>query len=285
MQVIECPRQFQQSCLKAREKGELGLVPTMGFLHEGHQSLIREAVKHRSSALSIFVNPTQFGPKEDLSRYPRDLERDLEIARDCGVDLVFVPNPENMYPQGFDTWIEVGELADTLEGEHRPGHFRGIATVVLKLLNLAQCSHAYFGEKDFQQLAIIRRMVRDLDLPCRITALPTVRESDGLALSSRNAYLSAEDRQRALCLSRGLNAAQDLLLQGERDPLKLESAAREQVAVGADSIDYVALRDVETLREPEEVAPGKVVLLIAARVGNTRLIDNRILGKERFLIS
>lgn len=278
MQIFDCPRQFQQACLSARQKGELALVPTMGFLHEGHQSLMRKAVEHRTSALSIFVNPSQFGPQEDLARYPRNLERDLDIARELGIDLVFVPEPASMYPKGFDTWIEPGSLSLPLEGQERPGHFRGVVTVVLKLLNLAQCSHAYFGQKDFQQLAIIRRLVLDFDLPCEIVGLPTIREPDGLALSSRNAYLSPEERERALSLSKGLKAAQTLFAQGERDPVSLEQAARKDIEKAADSVDYVSLRDVESLQVPQVIEAGKVVLLLAARVGNTRLIDNAVLG-------
>jgi pantoate--beta-alanine ligase len=190
MRVFEDPKAFQAACLDAREEGDLGFVPTMGYLHDGHEALMRRARAHRTSALSIFVNPSQFGPNEDLSRYPRDLPGDLRRAEACGVDLVLSPSdPASIYPAGFQTWVEPGPLASMLEGEHRPGHFRGVATVVLKLLQLTQATHAYFGTKDFQQLAVVRRLVTDLDLAAKIIGVETVREPDGLARSSRNVYL------------------------------------------------------------------------------------------------
>jgi pantoate--beta-alanine ligase len=274
MQVFDDPKAFQRACLEARRQGELGLVPTMGYLHEGHASLLSAAARHRTRALTIFVNPAQFGPSEDLSRYPRDLERDLALAEAHGVHLVLAPPPEAIYPPGFDTRVEPGALAEELEGAHRPGHFRGVATVVLKLFQLAQPTHAYFGRKDYQQLAIIRRMAVDFDLPLEVVPVETVRESDGLAKSSRNVYLSPDDRRRARCLWLGLEAAKAALATGETDAAKLESFARAEVERGADRIDYVAVRDRDSLRRIETVEHGRAVLLVAAVVGATRLIDN-----------
>jgi pantoate--beta-alanine ligase len=277
MQVFSDPRAFQAACLAARREGELGFVPTMGFLHDGHESLLRLAAAHRTSALSIFVNPSQFGPNEDLARYPRDLAGDLARAERAGITLAFTPEAAAIYPPGFQTWVDPGELAAPLEGAHRPGHFRGVATVVLKLLQLAQPTHAYFGRKDYQQLAVVRRLVRDLDLPVDVVGAPTVREPDGLALSSRNAYLSPEERRRALCLSWGIAAARNAFAAGERRASELARLARVEVASGADHIDYVEVRDADSLAEIDHADPGRAVLLIAARVGRTRLIDNATL--------
>jgi pantoate--beta-alanine ligase len=281
MQVFEDPKAFQTACLTARRTGDLGFVPTMGYLHDGHQSLMELASSHSVSALSIFVNPTQFGPNEDLARYPRDLEGDLRRAEASGIGLVLVPKLEGIYPTGFQTYVEPGELAKSLEGAHRPGHFRGVATVVLKLFELAQPSHAYFGRKDYQQLAVVRQLVRDLDLPVEVIGAPTVREPDGLARSSRNVYLSPEERQRALGLSRGLRAAQSAFDHGERSAAVLEAIARAEVTRGASGIDYVAVRDASTLAEIEVVEAGRAVVLMAARIGKTRLIDNAVLGEDR----
>ena len=278
MRLFEDPKAFQAACLEARRAGGLGFVPTMGFLHEGHESLLRLAARHPTSALSIFVNPTQFGPSEDLGRYPRDLAGDLAKAERCGIDLVLAPTtPELLYPPGFQTWVEPGPLAAKLEGAHRPGHFRGVATVVLKLLGLAQPSHAYFGRKDYQQLAVVRRLARDFDLPLEVVGAPIVREADGLAKSSRNVYLTPEERRRALCLWRAQQAAMAALHAGARDAHALEALARAQVEQGADRIDYVAVRDADSLEELSEVVPGRAVILFAAYVGRTRLIDNGLL--------
>ena len=279
MQVFEDPKAFQAACLEARRQGDLGFVPTMGYLHDGHESLMRMAARHRTSALSIFVNPTQFGPSEDLSRYPRVLEGDLRRAEASGIDLVFTPKPEVIYPSGFQTYVEPGALSTSLEGAHRPGHFRGVATVVLKLFQLAQPTHAYFGRKDYQQLAVVRRMARDLDLPLKVIGAPTIREPDGLARSSRNVYLSPEERNRALALSHGLREAQAAFDAGETRAAALEALALDAVRQGADSIDYVAVRHADTLEEIEQVMRGGAVLLIAARVGRTRLIDNAVFGE------
>lgn len=279
MQVFHDPARFQEACAAAvRLHGELGFVPTMGNLHAGHESLMRLASRHRSSALSIFVNPSQFGPSEDLASYPRTLDADLAKARACGIQKVLVPAPESMYPTGFQTWVEPGALASELEGAHRPGHMRGVATIVLKLFNLARPTHAYFGLKDFQQLAVVRRMVRDLSLGIEVVGAPTIREGGGLALSSRNAYLSSEERARALSLHRALLLASDAFDAGEDDPRKLESLVLSQLDGQVDAVDYAVVRDVDTLLPVEKVLPERAVVLVAARVGRTRLLDNAILG-------
>lgn len=261
----------------ARAKGlRVGFVPTMGFLHDGHLSLMRDAKERADvSVASIFVNPTQFGPKEDLSRYPRDLDGDLEKCGRAGVDRVFVPEVAEIYPDGFQTFVEVGELQKGLCGARRPGHFRGVATVVTKLFAIVRPDVALFGEKDFQQLQVIMALARDLNLGVEVIGRPTVRESDGLAMSSRNAYLAADERQRALGLSRGLFAAVSLAASGEKRAAPiLERVRRELSAVNARE-DYVELVDAKTLRPIERIAPGVPArLLVAAFMGNTRLIDN-----------
>ena len=282
MRLFEDPKAFQAACIEARQSGDLGFVPTMGYLHEGHETLMRLAAQHKTSALSIFVNPTQFGPNEDLARYPRDLEGDLKKAEACGIALVLAPkDPAAIYPAGFQTFVEPGAIASTLEGAHRPGHFRGVATVVLKLLQLSQATDAYFGRKDYQQLALVQRLALDFDLPTRIVGVPTVREADGLAKSSRNVYLSPEERQRALCLWRAQSAAQAALKAGESRAAALEAIARAEVEKGADRIDYVAVRDSLDLSEIDHVIPGRAVILFAAFVGRTRLIDNGLLGQDQ----
>lgn len=279
MQIFHDPAHFQRTCKSAlRLHGELGFVPTMGNLHAGHESLLRLASTHRVSALSIFVNPSQFGENEDLSSYPRTLEADLEKARACGIHYAFVPTPESMYPDGFQTWVEPGEIAAELEGAHRPGHMRGMATIVLKLLNLAQPTHAYFGSKDYQQLAVIRRLVRDLSLDTDIVGAPTIRAAGGLALSSRNAYLSYEERQQAGSLHRALLAVSDAFDAGERNVGTLEALMVSYLEEEVDVIDYAVVRDADTLATIETAEPERAVALIAARVGSTRLIDNVVLG-------
>lgn len=277
MEIFEDPKAFQSACLAARRAGDVAVVPTMGYLHDGHETLMRLAAKHRTSALTIFVNPSQFGPTEDLSRYPRDREGDLRKAEASGIQYVLIPPPEAIYPPGYQTWVEPGALAKDLEGAFRPVHFRGVATVVLKLLQLSQPTHAYFGQKDFQQLAVVKRLVRDFDIPTEIVGVPTVRETDGLARSSRNVYLSPDERVRALCLSKGLAAARAAFAKGERSAAVLEALALNEVKQGADSIDYVAVRDTDSLEKIDQAASGRTVVLIAAKLGKTRLIDNAIL--------
>ena len=262
---------------RVRAQGKtLALVPTMGFLHEGHLSLMREG-KRRASvcAATIFVNPAQFGPKEDLSRYPRDLEGDLRKCGQAGVDVVWAPEREAVYPAGYQTYVEVTELSRGLCGARRPGHFRGVATVVTKLLALFRPDVALFGEKDFQQLRVIQRLNADLDLGVEVLGLPIVREPDGLAMSSRNAYLSASERQRALALRRGLRAAEALCAGGMVDARELVGAVRAELEQEEGvRTDYVELVDAETLAPVIRVADRPVRLLVAAYVGTTRLIDN-----------
>jgi len=254
-------------------------VPTMGALHEGHLSLVQRArADDDTVVVSIFVNPAQFGPSEDYARYPRDPDRDLALLRDVGTDLVFMPPVEEIYPQGFDTYVEVGKLAQVLEGASRPGHFRGVATVVAKLFNIVQPHRAYFGQKDAQQLAVIRRLTRDLGLPVEVVGLPTVREPDGLAMSSRNAFLSPEERKAALVLYRSLEAAQELWRSGVRDASLIRQRMGELLAgEPLARVDYVSVADAETLEELETVDRPALVSL-AVRIGKTRLIDNVGLG-------
>jgi pantoate--beta-alanine ligase len=263
-----------------RARGErIAFVPTMGYLHAGHVALLEEGRRRGDRlVLSIFVNPTQFAPTEDLARYPRDLEGDLGKAAGAGTDVAFVPTDAEMYPRGYQTFVQVRELEKGLCSAHRPGHFVGVATVVCKLFNIVRPHVAIFGEKDYQQLAVIRRMVADLDMPIEIAGLPTVRERDGLAMSSRNKYLSPEERQRALALSRGLRAASAFFDGGERDAAKLVAAAQAEIAPAATRIDYVELRDAVTLAPITERVAGPAVIAVAAFVGTTRLIDNRRLG-------
>lgn len=258
--------------------GTWGFVPTMGYLHEGHLSLIRRArAENDHVAVSIFVNPTQFGPHEDYNRYPRDLERDLRLLEPLQVDLVFVPSVEEMYLPGFQTWVIVEELSRPLEGASRPGHFRGVATVVAKLFNIVQPDRAYFGQKDAQQAVVIRRMVRDLNFPVEIVVCPTVREPDGLALSSRNTYLNPQERQAATVLFRALQAAKARYEAGERDGERLREAMREVLrGEPLARVDYVSVADPETLEELSRVE-GSALLSLAVYIGNTRLIDNLLL--------
>ena len=258
----------------------LGLVPTMGALHEGHLALVRRARGENAAvAVSIFVNPTQFGPREDLDTYPRDMERDLALLEAEGVDLVYAPTLEEVYPPGFDTWVEPGALGNMLEGAVRPGHFRGVATVVAKLFGVVRPDRAYFGQKDGQQLAVIRQLVRDLNLGVEIVAVPTVRAADGLALSSRNAYLTPEERQAAPVIYRALRRAEELWQAGETDGETLREAVRAvlegEPLLG--NIDYVSVADATTLVELERVDRPAMVAM-AVRLGKTRLIDNVVLG-------
>ena len=261
--------------------GRVAFVPTMGALHEGHLSLMREARRLGALAVaSVFVNPTQFGPHEDFARYPRDLDGDRDKAGAAGIDLVFCPTVEEMYPAGEKTRVVVSELTAGLCGAFRPGHFDGVTTVVCKLLSAVGPCVAIFGRKDYQQLKVIERMVRDLLLPHEIRGMPIVREADGLAMSSRNAYLTTEQRARALSLSRGLGAARAAFDAGTRSAAALLAAARPPIAAAMDSIDYLTLADPETLvAVPDATDAGpRALLAVAARIGKTRLIDNVVLG-------
>jgi pantoate--beta-alanine ligase len=280
--IVKSPSEMRARAEAWRAAGKrIAFVPTMGYLHRGHVSLL-EAGRHRGDqlVLSIFVNPTQFGPNEDLSRYPRDLDGDLDKARAAGVDLAYVPEPAAMYPDGYQTFVEVSELQKGLCGASRPGHFRGVATVVLKLLNAVQPHVALFGMKDYQQLQVIRRMVHDLDLGVDIVGMPIVREADGLALSSRNAYLSPDERRRALALSRALIVAREAFENRtpSRTAVHFVDIVRQTVHMTEGvRIDYVELRDAETLAPIDGKITRPAVLAIAAFIGNTRLIDNQLL--------
>jgi pantoate--beta-alanine ligase len=272
----------REACDAARARGErVGFVPTMGALHEGHLALVREAKKRAPFVVvSIFVNPTQFGPNEDLAKYPRDLARDLARLAPLGVAGVFAPQPSELYETGEDTRVHVGRVAEPLCGRTRPGHFEGVATVVAKLFNVVGPGVAVFGQKDYQQLLVVRRMVRDLFVPVEIVGLRTIREPDGLAMSSRNAFLSADDRARALALARGLSAAARAFADGERDARVLEGLARAPIDLVASSVDYVEVRDPDSLAAIDALTGPRAVLAVACRIGVTRLIDNVVLGED-----
>jgi pantoate--beta-alanine ligase len=256
----------------------IGFVPTMGYLHQGHVSLVHLAKKDCSSVVaSVFVNPTQFGPQEDLTAYPRDIPGDLQKLEDAGVNLVWLPTPEIIYPQGFDTWVDVRGVTEPLEGAMRPGHFRGVATVVAKLFNAVQPDKAYFGQKDAQQVAVIRQMVRDLNFPVEIVVGPTVREPDGLAMSSRNSYLNADERKAATVLHRALTAAQQVYAKGERSAEALRTLMRKTIEQEPlAKMQYVSCAHAQTLQELETIDHG-ALLSMAVFIGKTRLIDNIVL--------
>jgi len=263
---------------RQRLPSPIGFVPTMGFLHEGHLALVRHAKKENASAVvSIFVNPTQFGPSEDFKKYPRDTRRDLELLEKEGTNLVFMPKAEEMYPAGYNTWVDVDKITDRLEGASRPGHFRGVCTVVAKLFNLVEPDAAYFGQKDAQQALVIRKMAAELNMKLRVVTLPTVREPDGLAMSSRNTYLNPEERRAATVLYRALSLAQDFHTHGEKDAAKIRHEMmalllREPLA----EVEYASIADNETLEELETLTAPALVSL-AVKIGKKRLIDNTIL--------
>ncbi|OGC36226.1 pantoate--beta-alanine ligase [candidate division WOR-1 bacterium RIFOXYB2_FULL_48_7] len=281
MREFKQPNDIYQYTLRAKNHGKkVGLVPTMGALHEGHLSLI-EACKRRAdiAVVSIFVNPTQFAPNEDFRQYPRDLRRDKKLLKELQVDALFVPEAEAMYAPGFRAYVEVEEFSKKMCGRSRPTHFRGVATVVTKLLNIIAPDIAFFGEKDFQQQLIIRRLVSDLNLPVEIVTMPTVRELDGLAKSSRNKYLNHRERQAAVVLYRSLKMAKEEIEGGERDARKITFKIRS--LIGSEPsvrIDYVAVADPETLEDVVDIR-GRVVIALAVYLGKTRLIDNLIVGK------
>lgn len=268
--------ELRQAVATARVSGcTIGCVPTMGALHAGHVSLIEEARKRTDFVVvTIFVNPSQFAPHEDLAKYPRPLERDLQLCRDAGASLVYVPEVPSLYPPGFQSWVTVDDLSKPLEGTFRATHFRGVTTIVLKLFNIVQPDVACFGAKDYQQQTIIRRMVKDLDLPVEIVICPTIREADGLAMSSRNVYLSKSERATALTLSKSLALAQEQLDAGQRDVAAISAAMRSMLEAQPIQVDYVVIADPDSL-ETLTAAQPRMVALIAARVGATRLIDNR----------
>ncbi len=265
---------------KARRslRGAVGLVPTMGFLHDGHIELVRRAKKDGPNAVAtIFVNPTQFGPKEDFAAYPRDLPRDLHMLESVGTDIVFIPPASEIYPPHFSTWVDVEKVTDRLEGAVRPGHFRGVATVCNKLFNLVEPTRSYFGQKDAQQCVVVKRMVADLNMNLEIVIVPTVRESDGLAMSSRNVYLNADERKAALVLSKSLALAREMYAKGERDAERMRQSMitfikKEPLA----NIDYVSIADAESLEELDSIKPPALVSLVV-KIGKPRLLDNTTL--------
>lgn len=276
MQIAETITQMR--ALRRQSQGSVGFVPTMGYLHDGHLALVRRARGENSVVVvSIFVNPTQFGPTEDFNRYPRDIPRDLSLLEKEGTDIVFIPSASEMYPQGFSSWVLVEKVTERLEGRSRPGHFKGVATVVNKLFNIVEPTRAYFGQKDAQQVVVIKRMVADLNMNVEIVVVPTVRESDGLAMSSRNVYLNPQERQAATVLFRALSLAKSLWEKGERDAevirremeflIKSEPLAR---------VDYVSIADPDTLEELSKI-DGVALVSLAVWIGKTRLIDNLVL--------
>ncbi|MCS7263745.1 MAG: pantoate--beta-alanine ligase [Armatimonadetes bacterium] len=282
MEVIEKPEEMQKRSLELRSQGKtIGFVPTMGYFHEGHLSLMRRAKRECDVVVvSIYVNPLQFGPREDFNRYPRDLQRDLKMAEEVGVDIVFVPKDEDMYPEGYQTFVEVTELTKVLEGFYRPNHFRGVTTVVAKLFNIVLPHKAYFGEKDFQQLRVVQRMVKDLNFPIEIVPCSTVREPDGLAMSSRNTYLSEDERKAAILLNQALRAADELFRSGERNVARLKAKVWEILATEPlVRPQYVEIVDAENL-EPVFTIDKPAVILLAAFVGQARLIDEWVLVSE-----
>lgn len=282
MKIIATIEEMQQTSLSLKRVGKsIAFVPTMGYLHEGHASLLREGrTRGDILVLSIFVNPIQFGQNEDLGRYPCDMERDCRLAVECGVDIVFTPDAAGMYPAGFQTSITVRELSQSLCGASRPGHFDGVATVVTKLFNIVMPDVALFGCKDYQQLAVIRRMTADLSMPVRVVGMPIVREADGLAMSSRNAYLSPAERQSAMCLSLAIRTVREMYAAGKREVSALRNAALDLIrSEPAAAIDYLDFRDGTTLEEVT-TADDDTLLAVAVKIGTTRLIDNTLLGEE-----
>lgn len=280
MKIVETIEALREA--RAGMVGRIGLVPTMGALHAGHIALVKQAREDNDFVfVSIFVNPTQFGQHDDLSKYPRDLVGDLKMLEAAGVDLVFTPTPALMYPPGFQTWVEVTEVTSGLEGERRPGHFRGVATVVAKLFNLTQPTAAYFGQKDAQQVAVIKRMARDLNFPLQIVVCPTVREADGLAMSSRNVYLSPDQRRAASVLYQALMATSATYSSGERRPDHLRATVEGKIKdVPEVVIDYVSVVDAVTLREVDEPGEQPLLVSLVIKMGSTRLLDNVLLPFE-----
>ena len=282
MRIIESIKEMQSFSESLRLSGKrISFVPTMGYFHEGHLSLMKEARRTADQVIvSIYVNPTQFGPKEDFSKYPRDFERDARMAGEVGVDVIFFPPNAEMYPEGYQTYVDVEQVTQNLCGVSRPGHFRGVTTICCKLFNIVKPHSAIFGRKDYQQLAAIKRMVADLNLDLEIVGMPTFREPDGLAMSSRNVYLSKEERASALTLVASLKLAQKLYAGGERNAAVMISEA-EKLIKGASftEIDYIKICDTATLQDVNLIQ-GEVVMALAVKVGKTRLIDNSVLGEQ-----
>ena len=277
MKIFKNPEEVQKYLISEKmNRKKISFVPTMGYLHEGHLSLMRQGRKYGDIlVVSIFVNPTQFGPNEDLDRYPRDFEGDVEKCKSVGVDVIFYPTNENMYPENFQTYVTVEKVTKNLCGLSRPTHFRGVATVVAKLFNIVQPDYAFFGEKDFQQLVVIKQMVRDLNFPIKIIGCPIVREPDGLAMSSRNAYLSSEERKQALCLYKSILKVKELFEKGERNSQKLIEAAKSVITKHPlAKIDYVKIVDINTMEDIEGEINKDALYAVAVWIGKTRLIDN-----------
>ncbi|HPV14667.1 MAG TPA: pantoate--beta-alanine ligase [Candidatus Cloacimonadota bacterium] len=277
MQIIQDIALTKSLCRSLKQEGSLGFVPTMGYLHEGHLSLVKQSVKENPNTIvSVFVNPSQFGQNEDLATYPRDLERDVALLQECGVEYIFNPSTQAIYPNGFDTWVVPDKLADVLCGKSRPGHFRGVATIVLKLLNIVSPDHMYMGLKDFQQQRILKQMIIDLNLDCDIVACPIVREADGLAMSSRNSYLNPQQREKSLSLYQGLLKARELFAQGERDCGLIINTIKENIENSGGVIDYIECVDPLSLQSVQE-AEADTRMMLAVYFGKTRLIDNMAL--------
>jgi pantoate--beta-alanine ligase len=276
MQIAKSIAEMKAARIKI--PGSIGFVPTMGYLHEGHRSLVKQARAENSIVVvSIFVNPTQFGPTEDFKTYPRDTERDLAMLRKEKTDIVFMPSPEEMYPDRFSSWVDIEKVTDPLEGSYRPGHFRGVATVVAKLFNIVEPARAYFGQKDAQQVLVIKKMVADLNMNLEVIVSPTIRESDGLAMSSRNIYLNPQERQAATVLFKALTLTQNLFKKGERDA---ETVRQQMTSLISQEplakIEYVSIADTDTLEELSKIDRSALASL-AVRIGKTRLIDNVLL--------
>jgi len=285
MEIINRRQRMTSVARKVRREQDktIGLVPTMGALHEGHLSLVREARRMCDIVIvSIFVNPTQFAPGEDFERYPRDLTKDTTILADYNVDYIFAPTPEEIYPKGFATYVNVEGLSDQLEGAARPGHFRGVATVLTVLFNIIRPDFVYFGQKDAQQTLVVKRLVRDLAFDTEIVVLPTIREDSGLALSSRNAYLSGEERRAATIIYRALSRAEAAYLSGERSARKLTEGVRAEIETEPRArLEYVSITDADTLERLDKLDDRSVLIAVAARIGQTRLIDNIVLNKQQ----
>jgi len=280
MRLIKEISRMRDYSKKIKGTRVIGFVPTMGSLHEGHLSLIRKARQQCEEVMiSIFVNPTQFGKGEDYQRYPRDLSKDMKLSEKEGVDVIFAPSREEMYPQGYSTFVETeGSLSSTLEGASRPGHFRGVATILVKLFNIINPDYSYFGEKDYQQALVVKKLVKDLNLDTRVVVLPTIREKDGLAVSSRNSYLNKKERKAATILYKALKRAKEWVREGERDTLTLATKMRDLIeGEPLARIDYVAVVDPKTLKKVEKIE-GEVLALLAVNIRGTRLIDNMILA-------
>ena len=279
MKVISSISQMQAWSARTRRKGKtIGFVPTMGYLHEGHLSLMRKARKENDYlVISIFVNPAQFGPKEDFKRYPRNFSRDKELSKSCGVDVIFYPRAKDMYPQGYKTYVKVEDLSNVLCGASRPGYFRGVCAVVLKLFNIVQPDAAYFGQKDAQQAIVVEKMVKDLNLPLKIKTSPIIREKEGLALSSRNSYLNEQQRKDAIILYKSLQTAVGMIQSGYKDPRKIIAKMRKMIKSGRGTrIEYIRIVDISNLTEVKRIK-GRLLIAVAVFLGKTRLIDNVII--------